>query len=56
MRYIVQKQLLIYALLVVLTAGVLAHTFFPRYDWRTVENNGVVSIVIYDRWATTSSD
>ena len=45
-----QKELLTYGLLVALGVGLLAHSFFPRYDWHTQENTGVTSIVIYDRW------
>jgi hypothetical protein len=47
-----QKELLTYGLLVVLAVGLLAHAFFPRYDWHTVEtNNGSLSVVVYDRWS-----
>ena len=45
-----QKELLTYGLLIVVGAALLAHGFFPRYDWRPVEGPGSVSIVVYDRW------
>jgi hypothetical protein len=48
---IVQKELLTYGLLVVLAVGLLAHAFYPRYDWRTIDSGGNVTIVVYDRWA-----
>ena len=34
----------------VMGAALLAYVFFPRYDWRTLENPGSISIVVYDRW------
>ena len=46
----VQKELLTYALLAILTAAVLAHTFYPRYEWRSTDLSGSVSIIVYDRW------
>ena len=45
-----QKELLGYALLAVIGAVLLAHVFFPRYDWRPVESSGSISIVVFDRW------
>ena len=45
-----QKELLGYALLAVIGAALLAHVFFPRYDWRPVESSGSISIVVFDRW------
>ena len=45
-----QKEVLTYALLAILAAAVLLHSFVPRYEWRTLEDSGSVSIVVYDRW------
>jgi hypothetical protein len=45
-----QKELLTYGLLVVLAIGLLAHVFYPRYEWRTAQNGGGMDIVVYDRW------
>lgn len=39
-----------WALLGVLLFGMLAHTLFPRYDWRPVSDHGA-AIVVYDRWS-----
>jgi len=47
----IQKDVVIIALLAVLGAGVLAHAFFPRYEWRTIEHKDGITVVIYDRWA-----
>ena len=30
--------------------AILVHAVFPRYEWRTVGENGAV-IVVYDRWS-----
>jgi hypothetical protein len=38
-----------WALLGVILIGVLVHALFPRYEWRTVSENGS-AIVVYDRW------
>ena len=46
----IQKDVLIVGLLVVIAIGLLAHAFFPRYDYRTMQNDKSVSIIIYDRW------
>jgi hypothetical protein len=45
-----EKDLLKYAVLVVIAVAVLLHAFVPRYDWRTVEGTSSVSIVVYDKW------
>ena len=45
-----QKELLAYGLLGLLAVGVLLHSFFPRYEWKTVEKQGAVSIIVYDKW------
>jgi hypothetical protein len=45
-----QKELLAYGLGGLLAVGVLLHSFFPRYDWKTVEQSGSISVVVYDRW------
>lgn len=47
---VIRREIVIYALLAVIGLALLAHVFFPRYDWRTVQNPTAVSIVIYDRW------
>ena len=47
----IQKDVLIVGLLVVVAVGLLAHAFFPRYDWRTVQKDDSVSIIVYDRWS-----
>ena len=45
-----QKELLAYGLLGLLAVGVLLHSFFPRYEWKTVEKSGATSIIVYDKW------
>jgi hypothetical protein len=45
-----QKEVLGYALLAILAAAVLLHSFVPRYEWRTIDHASAVSIVVYDRW------
>lgn len=45
-----QKDVWWWALLAVIAFGVLAHSMLPRYEWRTVEKTGSVSVVVYDRW------
>ena len=44
------KEMLTYGLLGLLTAGLLLHSFFPRYEWRTLDEAGSVTIVVYDCW------
>ena len=39
-----------YVLVAVIAAAVLLHAFFPRYEWRSMDRDGSVSIVVYDRW------
>jgi len=39
-----------WALLGVIALAIFAHAFLPRYEWRTIQENGSVSIVVYDRW------
>jgi hypothetical protein len=46
----IRNEILVIGLLIALAAGLLAHAFFPRYDWRTVEQNGSTSLIVYDRW------
>ncbi len=38
-----------WALLAVIVLAIVAHTFFPRYEWRAVNDNGS-AIVVHDRW------
>ncbi len=45
-----QKELLAYGVLVLVAVGVLLHSFFPRYEWKTVDRPGAISIVVYDKW------
>jgi hypothetical protein len=45
-----QRQILLIGLLVVIAAGLLAHAFFPRFEWRTVQSEQAVSVIVYDRW------
>ena len=47
----IQKDVLVVGLLIVIAIGLLSHAFFPRYDYRTVQNDKSVSIIIYDRWS-----
>jgi hypothetical protein len=30
--------------------ALFAHSFFPRYDWRSVNPDGT-AIIVYDRWS-----
>ena len=46
-----QKEVVTYALLAILAMAVLLHSFVPRYDWRTLDQSGSVSIVVYDKAA-----
>ena len=36
---------------IVIGLGVVAHAFFPRFEWRTMKVDNGVSIVIFDRWS-----
>ena len=45
-----QKEVLTYALLAILAVALLLHSFLPRYEWRTLDESGSVSIVVYDKW------
>ena len=47
----VRNDILVIGLLIAIAVGLLAHAFFPRFDWRTVDHGGSVSIVVYDRWS-----
>jgi hypothetical protein len=38
-----------WALLGVALLGIFAHSFIPRYDWRTLDAAGT-TLVIYDKW------
>jgi hypothetical protein len=38
-----------WALFGAIVAGIFAHSFLPRYDWRAVNPTGT-AIVVYDRW------
>ena len=42
--------MLAYGALALLGVGLIAHTFFPRYDWKTVDQQNSISIVVYDKW------
>jgi hypothetical protein len=44
------KDVWTYALLVVMAVALLLHAFVPRYDWRTIDETGSISIVVYDKW------
>ena len=46
----IQKDVLVIGSLIVIAIGLLAHAFFPRYDYRTVQNDKGISIIVYDRW------
>jgi len=39
-----------WALIAVIVAGIFAHTYLPRYEWREVRDPNALSIVVYDRW------
>ena len=45
-----QKELLACGVLLLLAIGVLLHSFFPRYEWKTIDRPGAISIVVYDKW------
>ena len=45
-----QNEIWKLALVAVMGAALLAYVFFPRYDWRTLDDAGSISIVVYDRW------
>jgi hypothetical protein len=47
----IRNEILVIGLLIAIAAGLLAHAFFPRYEWRTVEQSGSTSVIVYDRWA-----
>lgn len=31
--------------------ALLAHVFFPRYEWRAIQGQGTVTVMVYDRWS-----
>jgi hypothetical protein len=35
---------------VLIGVGVILHAVLPRYEWRTIGENGTV-IIVYDRWS-----
>ena len=39
-----------WALLAVIVAGIFAHAYLPRYEWREVRDTNSLSIVVYDKW------
>ncbi len=39
-----------WTLLGVIVAGIFAHAYLPRYEWRTVEQPGSINIMVYDKW------
>jgi hypothetical protein len=39
-----------WALLGAIVAAIFAHTYLPRYEWRSVEQTGSVSVIVYDKW------
>ena len=39
-----------WALLGVIVAAIFANAYLPRYEWRTVEQTGSVSVIVYDKW------
>ncbi len=39
-----------WALLGVMAAAIFAHAYLPRYEWRTLEQGGSVSVIVYDKW------
>jgi hypothetical protein len=45
-----QKEMLLIGLIAAVLVALVAHAFLPRYDWRTIDANGSISIVVYDRW------
>jgi hypothetical protein len=46
----VQKELLGYGLLGLVGIGLVLHSVFPRYEWKTSEQAGAVSVTVYDKW------
>ena len=44
-----EKDLWKYALIIAITVALLAHVFFPRYEWRST-GDSTLTIVIHDRW------
>ena len=45
-----QRDAWFWALLGVILAGVFAHTYLPRYEWREMRDPNAVSIIVYDKW------
>ena len=45
-----QKELLAYGALALVALGLVLHAFFPRYDWKAIEQQGAVSVIVYDKW------
>jgi hypothetical protein len=39
-----------WALLAVLIAGIFAHVYLPRYEWREIRDPNGLSIVVHDKW------
>jgi len=46
-----QKDIVVIGLLIAIASGLLAHAFFPRYEWRTIQDGSTINLVVYDRWA-----
>lgn len=47
----IRNEILVIGLLIVIAVGVLAHAFYPRYEWRAIERGDGVTLIVYDRWA-----
>ena len=45
-----EKELWKFVLVGVIGLGLFAHVFYPRYEWRPVQHDSELSVVIYDRW------
>jgi len=43
------QELWKYMLVIVVGLALVLHAVFPRYEWRSVGDDGM-SIVVYDRW------
>jgi hypothetical protein len=46
----INKELLVAVAAFLLLIGLVAHAFYPRYEWKTIEIGNTVNVIVYDRW------
>jgi hypothetical protein len=45
-----QRDAWFWALLGAIVAGIFAHTYLPRYEWREMRDPNAVTIIVFDKW------